>query len=187
VTARPGLRDATLESLQVTPLSVAESLQIDNLALWQECEALALGTEDQRLRWGVGVLPSEELAVIARAELFGAFSGFAKYNHMPVSAIAHPEDERGVWTCARPQPITWITLATPVLSAREWETMGRINAALDVTNRHPWLAPSPMPAATVATRIHKGTCRACERSAGETAALVTISWGGRMLSREFRL
>lgn len=197
ISAHPGFRAATLESIQVTPLSLSESLLIDNLALWQESEAVALGTVDQRLRWGTDALSIEEIADLARPELFRAFSAFRKYNRMPVSAIPHPRDNHGVWTCAqigdherdrnRPLPIAWSTLPTPVLSPSEWNTLRAIGVAIDATNRHPWLAPSPSPAATVATRIHKGTCKVCDREAGETAALVTISWAGRTLSREYRL
>jgi len=197
VAARHGFQDAAIESLRVTPLSLSESMRIDNLALWQESEALALGTVDQRLRWGTDALPIEEIADLARPELFRSFVAFRKYNRMAVSAIPHPRDSNGVWTCVqigdherdrnRQLPIAWLTMPTPVLSQREWVTLRAINVALEATNRHPWLAPSPTPAATVATRIHKGTCKVCEREAAETAALVTISWAGRTLSREYRL
>jgi len=190
VTGRPGFRNSTINALHVSPLSLAESLRHDNLALWQESEALSLGTDEQRLRWGTDALPDEELLALARPVLFSEFTGFRKYNRMPVSAIAHPRGEHGVWTCVeghgRNLPITWSTLPEPVLTALEWESLRRLDVAIASTNRHPWLASAPA-GATVETRIHKGTCGACKRSAAETCALVTIAWAGRTLSREYRL
>ncbi len=196
VASRAGAYDPTVESLHVAPLSILEATKLDNLALWQELEALSLGSADQKARWRADVLPREELAAIARGELFAAFNGFVKYNHLPVSAIAHPRDASGTWTCVQPSnehgraipiPITWVTLPTPVLTSAEWATLGRLNAAVELTNRHSWLVASPTPSATIATRIHRGTCRVCEREAAETAALVTVAWAGRVLSREYRL
>jgi mono/diheme cytochrome c family protein len=71
-----------------------------------------------------------------------------------------------------------------VLTATEWVVLARLNAVVEQTNKHPWLAGS---GATIATRIHKGVCQRCHREAAQVSALVTIDWAGRTLSREYLL
>lgn len=131
-------------------------------------------------------------AELARPVLFQAFDGFKRRRQMTVSAIPHPRGIDGAWECAGPPrrpvaiPIDWITLLDPVLTDTEEITLERLRAAASETLQHPWLAASKG-AVAIATRIHRGMCKRCQRQAAETSALVTIAWAGRTLSREYYL
>lgn len=196
VSRRPGIREVDISGVVVRPMSTTELLRRDNLVTWQEMEAVRLGTEDQRERYGAGALPDEELCRIARSVLFTAFDGFLPRKKLTASAIGHPRrQDSQVWLCATPGaadhsafpiPVTWSTMPSPVLTPSEWVTLTRMNRAVNDTNRHPWLVDAPI-SATIATRIHKGVCQRCQREAAQASALVTIAWAGRTLSREYVL
>jgi hypothetical protein len=196
VSMRPGVREIDISGVVVSPMSVTELLQRDNLVTWQEMEAIRLGTEDQRARYAVGALPDEELCRIARSVLFTAFDGFTLRRRLTAAAIGHPKlPGSQVWRCVTldaadgpvfPVPVTWSTMPSPVLTPSEWQTLTRMNLAVNDTNHHPWLVDAPV-SATIATRIHKGVCQRCQREAAQASALVTVAWAGRTLSREYVL
>jgi hypothetical protein len=194
--SRHEIRSADITGVTITSMTADAVLRHDNLVLWQELEALRLGTADQRERHIAGRLPDDELLAIARPVLFGAFDGFDVRKKMTASAIPHPHSPGSdAWECVvdaavnrpyTPLPISWSVLPTPVLSVTEWATLTWVNRAVNDTNRHPWLVDAAL-GATVATRIHKGVCQRCKREAAQVTALVTVAWAGRMLSREYVL
>jgi hypothetical protein len=177
-------------------MSTSELLHVDNLITWQETEAVRIGTSDQRERYIAGLLPDEELCRIARDALFVPFGDFALRKKMTVAAIGHPRrPDSQVWRCVAPDmtegpslpiPIVWSTMPSSVLSPPEWRTLTEMNRAVNEVNRHPWLVDAPA-GATLSTRVHRGVCQRCQREAEQTAALVTIAWAGRTLSREYAL
>jgi hypothetical protein len=188
--ARPGLRAEDILGVLAFPLSTEAAASEVNLRMWQESEALRLGTQSQRQRWGVGCLPDEELLFISRNTLFLAFALIPRRSKMGPGAIAHPVDPDGRWTCHRPGgiPVAWSTTPSPMpLSGAEWRIVTRIHSAMEETRRHPWLRGSPSTAVRVSVRAHRGTCEICGADVHENAALVEIDWAGRTLSREYSL
>lgn len=205
---RPGIRAEHVDAINVRPLALDERVHQENVRLWQEGEAVRLGTADQRARWDVGVLPDSELVALARGPLFAAFAAIPTRKRMGPMAIAHPRGADHMPTCmyvdsdlpefspgkemriAEPNtgqiPVNWSTTPSPELTVVEWHALAAVNAAVETTNKHPWLVVAPG-GATLTTRLHKGECQRCKRQAAEAAALVTIVWAGRTLSREYAL
>lgn len=172
----------------------------DNLRLWQESEAAATLGEAGKSRWVLGGMPDAELCGIARAVLFAPFAAHAalrrRHRQMTASAIPHPTDEHGRWTCAAAGfagsaplqiPIRWATDRSPVLTDAETATMAVVMGILQEVNRHPWTAPLAPLGASAETRVHRGACMSCQRHAAETSVLISIPWAGRTLSREYYL
>jgi hypothetical protein len=177
-------------------------MQGDNLRLWQECEVATLVGPSAKQRWATGGMSSHELCLIAREVLFMPFSthtltGAAmrrRSRTMTASAIPHPTDDTGRWTCvpgftgtAPVQiPVRWSTDRSPILTPSQAATMELVIQAMTEVNRHPWLAHTPVGASAEA-RIHRGVCMGCQRQAEEVSALVSVQWAGRTLSREYYL
>jgi hypothetical protein len=182
------------------PMTAA--MQGENLRLWQECEAATLVGPDAKLRWALGNMTAHELGVIARAVLFLPFDPVnpadAKLRRrrrtMTASAIPHPTDDTGRWTCVPgfsgtaplQIPVRWSTDRSPILTPSQAATMELVIQAMTEVNRHPWLAHTPVGAAAE-PRIHRGVCMGCQRQAEEVSALVSVPWAGRTLSREYYL
>lgn len=202
---RQGIQAGSVDNVWVTPLTREDLRKAENLRAWQESTALlAKGTMSQRDRWGAGCLPDEELLDIARGELFRGFTLFTRRSKMGFSAIEHPRPmSPGRNPCLpmdgrKPDDvIDWRTTPNPPLSEREHRTLQAMNDAANDLRQHPWLRQeSPAVVASgislpelvgVAPREHTGECRACKRSTYERSALVTVTWAGRTLSREYVL
>lgn len=175
-------------------------MQGENLRLWQESEAVTLVGPEAKLRWTMGGMSSYELTTIARAVLFVPFIDRAppplrrRRRSMTASAILHPCDIHGRWTCVPgfagtaplQIPITWSTVRSPDLTASQAATMGLVVQAVNEVNRHPWIAHTPV-GATAEARIHRGVCMGCQGKAEEVSALVSVPWAGRFLSQEYYL
>lgn len=189
--ARPGAGTTEIKSVTVRRLSLEEQASRDNLHLWQEMEALRMGTQSQRQRWQCGNLPAAEVAALAREELFRPFWAFRRRAKLSAYAIPHPVDAHGNVTCAAgapssTPPVTWETLPDPLaLTAPQWSAVTRLLRAVEEVRRHPWLTSCLPTAVQSSIREHRGTCQACGRSVSDVAALVSVDWAGRTLSREY--
>ena len=196
---RPGIRTENIREIYITPLPPAEEMRVEERRMWQECQALSVGSSGQRERWASGYIPEAELLELARNELFGPFGLLTQRRKMVFAAIPHPKDERGIWRCAGQylktigasldELVEWSTTPHPDLSAVEWVTLGRIRQAVSEVIKHPWMgrARRHTEEAGVHVREHKGICKRCGESARERSALVSIQWAGRVLSREYVL
>lgn len=190
VSTRPWISVRHIASVTLVPMSTSETLDRANRVLWQEMEVLHHGTTSQRQRWHSDCLPEQELLALAREHLLRPLAMFRKRQRMRASAIAHPVDRSGVWTCLERStghvPIEWSTLETcPTFTSSEWETVLRLRAVVAELRRHPWLFGEECVQAM--PREHRGTCRVCLNEAAERAVLVQIQWAGRVLSREYAL
>lgn len=190
--SRQIIRRSDIRQLCVTPMTVSQKLTTDNVRIWQETEALQLGTSNQRQRWNSGCLPEGDLLLIARDEIFRPFSLCARRTRKGAAAIRHPTDARGAWTCAESAvggtiPIRWANLPDPKLTETQWGSLQRILTAGDEVRRHAWMRLSPPTSVRVEIREHRGECLSCHGQSSENAALVEIDWAGRVLSREYVL
>lgn len=186
--SEPGVELQILD-MQIAPTSLSDDVARRNRDLWQATQALESGTDVHRQRWATGELSLADLLGLARGSLFAPFDGLKRWRPMTTSDIAHPIAGDGGWRCVdpeRPVPVKWTTSPTPVLNSTEWDALGRLETAVQQANAHPWLSPFG-PAVTVATRLHRGTCQRCDRTAVGTSALVTIRFAGRDLTREYAL
>lgn len=196
---RPGVRAENIREVYVTPLPPAEEMRMEDRRAWQERQALAVGTCNQRERWACGYLPEAELLELARNELFGPFGLLMQRRKMVFAAIAHPKDERGIWRCvgkfletigtSLDELVVWSTSTNSTLTSVEWLTLGRIRQAVAEVVRHPWMgrAPGHVEEVGVQVREHRGVCKRCGQAASQRSALVSIQWAGRVLSREYVL
>lgn len=172
--ARPWLTSAHIVDVTVSPLTSAQQLARDNFRLWQEAEALKLGTASQRERWAAGCLPDEELLLLVRDHLFRPFSLFERRR------------KRAAAQCARDgADLRFATLDEVQLTAAQWQTVQRIRQAVHELDRHVWLRGTGAVRASI--REHRSTCPTCEATVSDYSTLVQIVWAERTLSREYAL
>lgn len=183
---RSRIRDAEIDSVTITPMTVTQRLDHDNLCVWQEAEALALGSANQRMRWNNGVLPENELLLMVREEMFRPFALVPRRSRKGPTAIRHDGDMAG---CAVDGaiPVRWTLDDDPALSDPEWATLQRILTGCEEARRHRWLQHSPPTCVRLAIRGHHGECLTCHGKTAEIGALVEIEWAGRSLTREYVL
>jgi len=166
------------------PLSLVEQLHADNLRTMQELHAVETrGTASQLARWFGGCLPERELCDIARDELFKPFAD------LPLRRKMTRFDIHGVAaSCPLPDSVQWSVSSRPTLLPEQWERLEQIRAAADTAAQHQWLRLSaPADVVQISVRSHSGVCGRCARVKVQQSALVTITWAGRTLSREYAL
>lgn len=184
--SRSRIRDTEIASVTVHPMTVAQRLDHDNICVWQETEALALGNSSQRLRWNNGCLPDEELLLMVREELFRPFALVPRRSRKGPTAIRHDGDMAACLVDGS-VPVRWSIDDNPALSDDEWSTLQRIMVGSEEVRRHRWMTHSPPTNVRLAVRGHRGLCLTCQGKASENAALVEIEWAGRLLTREYVL
>lgn len=186
VGARSRIRSEEIASVSMMPMTVAQRVDYDNLCVWQETEALAIGTSSQRARWQNGCLPDEELLLLVRAELFRPFALVPRRSRKGPAAIQHDGD---MAACAVDGaiPVRWSIDDDPELSDGHWATLQRILTGCEEARRHAWLRHAPPTCVRVAVRGHHGECLTCHGTFSEIAAMVEIEWAGRHLTREYVL
>lgn len=183
--ARPRIQVHEVKRATAVPLTAEQQANQDNLRVWQETEALKLGTFSQRQRWESGVLPDGELTLIARQELFRPFGLVPRRNRKGPTVVQHAGAIRAC--IAGGDPMKWSLHYDPDLTEDQWTSLHRVLNACDEVRKHPWMAPLPPEMVRVAIRGHRGTCERCLRSTMEIGALIDIDWAGRLLSREYVL
>lgn len=174
----------TVSSVEVTRLSTTEAMQEGNLRHWQESLAVAQGgTLSQRARWERGALPEAELVGIARVALFAPLATFQVRSKMTAIDI-----HRAMPLCAAGSTdVDWETRSDVQIPDGLWHNYKQLTFAAKDIRQHEWMACSPRSGVTVDLREHRGTCRICGRVRSQIAALVTVTWAGRTLSREYLL
>ncbi len=186
-------KDEILEATAVA-MDIDEQVTQANVRLWQEHEALKHATSNQRQRYAAGLLPDEELAEIARAQLFMPFAMFTRRVKLKHTAIPHPRyQSSGRVSCGDGDPpVSWST--EPIgresaLTQDQWQTVLRLESAMREVRAHQWLQPSSdaSSAVRVGLREHRGVCHVCKNTIVQASALVEIDWAGRTLSREYVL
>lgn len=165
---------------------IREQLTAQNLVTWLETEALKHGTDNQRERWGMKLLPEDELTALARTEIFAGFAELKRWKNISESLaetiIKHSCDPFGTMS------ITFCTIAhVASLTAGEWEVYKQVQTAVDATmNNHRWCVDADVKLA-ITTRSHVATCKRCSGSVSHRTALVSALWAGRVLTREYTL
>ena len=174
----------TVSSVEITQLSATEAMQESSLRHWQESIAVAQGgTPSQRARWERGALPEQEVVAIARVALFAPLATFAVRSKMTAVDI-----HRAMPFCAADSTdIRWETRSDVQIPDPGWHTYKQITFAAKDIREHEWMVCSPRSGVTVDLREHRGTCCICGRHRSQLAALVTVTWAGRTLSREYLL
>jgi len=184
ISSQPGVRDDQVERVTSTPLDLVERLQADNVASWQESEALK-GHPEMYQRWGHGLLPESELLDVARDELFKPMAAFPRRKRLGDTAVPH---RGGCSYDGDPEYlVTWRTDHGPSLTRTQYARLAMREAVTQRIADHPWLRLSPRNCVTTQVRDHIGTCTVCRQSVSQRSVLVTVQWAGRTLSREYLL
>jgi len=161
----------------------------DNLTTWLELEAVKLGSQNQRERWTNHLLPEDELAALARTELFGEFENLKRWRNISEAEadehILH--DQVCVQSDDAPDIAFETTTHVKALTHGQWESYKLVQEAIDRTlATHPWCHQGGCKL-VLATKAHTATCRRCKRCITHFTALVNATWAGRILSREYLL
>lgn len=136
-----------------------------------------------------GLLSEDELLAVARRVAFTRFANWARYDkqaRLSASDINHP----ATCTIGRrrrdEQVLEFETTRAPDLSEEAWVELGEIRKIADRANRD---APvtAGMGKFDLSLRRHHASCPECEKGATRDTVMVTVTWCGRTLSREFLL
>jgi|GEM_PF-6557197 len=142
---------------------------------------IAHGDENQRERWGAGLLPRQELLHLARERLFAPFSRLARWRKLEIPDVRHAP------TCQRGE-VRFGTRAPLELTHGEWANYKTILAAFDRERSSPAGALSTHGATgEVVVVEHYGLCSVCRAEVIGCAASIRLEWAGLPLSREYLL
>lgn len=147
------------------------------------------GRPDQVARLDAGTLPEQDIAAVARRELFAALDGFQKFSgnwHIKASEIPHA---RGC-IAAKTAPGTYETRDRLVATLDDIQrlTYGSIDGMVACIRRGPGLVGVPVTTARVDIQDHVGWCHLCRAGeVGQATAKVTVEWNERKLVREYVL
>lgn len=161
-------------------------LSTDNLRTWLEHEALEHGTLNQRERYNAGVLPESELVQLARDQLFARFYECKRWNNLS-------EHDARMLIRHKPCPGTapgvlfGVVDAVMSLTHDQWESLRKLKAIAELMDDHTWCKASPECKLVVTPRLHIATCKQCGATLERTTALVSSTWAGRLLTREYAL
>ncbi len=150
-------------------------------------ELVALATDNQRERLAAGMLPTEELVDLARTELFRPFErlagqGVTRWNTGD-ELTALRRAVHSAQDCTSVELIeSRLTLVTT--NATEWDRLRAVEVAVAEATHHAWLHPKDM---DLICWRHAVKCRRCGRTRDAASAKVSITWGGRTLTREYKL
>ena len=128
------------------------------------------GTLDQCDRYEAGVLPQAELDTMLREFVFQGMADLARYEKIRKSDIEHDSDYGGE------HEVSFSASEQGPLTTEQFAVLTEIQEA------------SPT-GAEVEVRKHVGYCQddSCPEVVRRLSALVTVTWNGRELSREFAL
>lgn len=143
-----------------------------------ESEMLKLGTESQRERWAVDLLPEAELLSLARYELFLSFAPFRRWQKLEVGDVRHDRSCSG-------GVVAFSTCEPGSLTHDEWAAFKQITSAINAANGGALNGHGVT--ATFSLVEHVGRCSVCTAEAFGRAVNIRIEWAGRPLSREYSL
>lgn len=162
-------------------------LKPENVVTWLELHALEQGTENQMERWLAKLLPEDELTALARKEIFAGFDPYKRWQNISEldadNAIRHGD------LCDDPDLASAILFETKPaynLTHDQWELMKRVQATTEATRKHAWCVEGGC-TVRMQPRVHVAVCARCNGSVRYPAALVTVEWAGRTLTREYAL
>lgn len=117
----------------MTPTTQSETIASPYRAL--ELQAIELhGSQSQKERGRAGMLPESELIELAHRELFRDFADFERWHR----GKALPRLRARFFVACGDVDEEHVT--APVLSAKEWEALARINRVASKTATHAWLS-----------------------------------------------
>jgi hypothetical protein len=122
--------------------------------------------------------PHEWEIDLARAEIFKPFDVFPRWEMLKPDQVRH---ELG---CTGVKSVEFSTVERVRISRSEWIALKDITMQAKVAGDHPWLRGEPF---SVTLRCHLATCTACHAETDAVSAVVSVSWAGRRLSREYAL
>lgn len=147
-----------------------------------ELEAVRRGTTNQQERYAADMLPEDELAFLAREELFAKFESFGLKRYSSAVKLK-PHDLRHAKDCHG--DVVFEVTKTGELLHDEWRAYRVFQECRDQVALHPWLARGGT--VVLEPLSHWATCSVCEREACKQTIKVTITWAGRILVREYAL
>lgn len=176
--------------------ALVEHMVKSNRRTWLEHQALGFGTENQRERYALSLLPYEELLALARAELFKLFDA-KRWRPLSYSTVRHRPECAGrvditsgmLYTTWRRSDADVPQHETTSLAHDVWENYKRVLRTCEFLRAdHQWLAGLPETESVRAT-VHEHTARCVECPAFTKAwsVRVIIPWGGYNLTREYAL
>lgn len=177
---------AALEELRA-PSSDARRQRQHELALLAEW-----GTKAEYERHLAGLTPEDELLTTARRVAFTRFNECVRYDkqaRLSASDLRHDRTCALGWTRSRDDQergLKYETVRAADLSAPAWENLAEIRRIVERAN-----ADAPITGGLgkykMEPRRHEATCPECEARASRDTVMVTVTWCGRTLSREFML
>lgn len=138
----------------------------------------AYGDENQQERYTAGLLPENELLMLARTVLFAPFSCFHRWEKIDFTEVKHDKACNG-------GRVTFTTRTPDTLDAAEWTKFKSITALVSRANQGPLHERGVQ--ATVELVEHVGSCSHCKAEVFGRAASIRIEWAGHRLSREYTL
>ena len=144
-----------------------------------ELDIVKLGSADQKERWHAGTLPEDELLSLARGVLFAPFNDIPRWQMLEPEEVHHTRD------CRASKAVEFMVVDRVRLTRSEWATLNRISALTIVASDLAFL--QDVLAFEVKLRCHLARCSACHAEIDGMSALVSVSWAGRTLSREYAL
>lgn len=160
-----------------------KATRMDNTLTWLELEAIKLGTISQQERWRLDMLPEDELAALAREELFRPFEAFERWDR---KHWVRPSHVKHAAHCPQPKNVEFEITDAGDLDQARFETFTLLRHAIHEAMNHPWCDTGQLAWGIVA-RAHWATCKSCEAEAVRYSATVSVQWAGRTLSREYLL
>ena len=176
----PGMRELRLKieqenKLETNRLVAARDLRIELEADLRRVSVDAWvnehGSHSQQERWKAGLLPQTELLSLARDEVFKPFEGLSRYRRLLRSDVRHHE------ACEAHEA----TFGVDGLEAASPEQFEVIKVLRQIIKN--------IPGAQLALRKHYVFCPEdqCPGSTYRASALVSATWHGHEISREYAL
>lgn len=135
------------------------------------------GTENQKKRYEIGLLPESEVTDAIRDEAYRALDGFARYEKIQASDVCtceeHCNNEGELTECDVEYNVSKASAAT----AEEYEALEKIATA----------AKKVHPVAAITMMDHTGTSEDCENEVVRKSAKVEITVGVFGFSREYAI
>lgn len=164
-------------------------MRTSNLRTYLESKVIdTAGSAGQKDRWLNNVLPEDELKAVARSVLFVDFEHQRRWQKMRPSDLVHHRvcptlDLTGP---DREKVTSFLTTDVEGLTDGEWQmAQALIGKASDLSR-----LPENMKAQVryrTELRSHRASCSICKAALVKPSILISVTWAGRDLSREYAL
>lgn len=143
-----------------------------------------LADEVTLARYDAGELPDEEIDNLARTVLFKDFRAFPRWQMRSATGVDHADHCQpppgGYASC-----VDFDTRRVRILSAVGWEQFRAISLVAGALHNSDLAGLAPK--VQLVKRDHVGTCRICQTETHGPSCVVSITWNGRLLVREYAL